>query len=168
MAIEVRAGEYTGGLVGKAQGARIQSCFSKGQVYGNSHVGGIAGFCDKDVRVINSYSHSSIAFQKGGGGGAVGKNLGVLEFAYSLGEVKSSVGELKNANLDGAGGLVGIGEKNLVLNSYWDKSTSGISESAGGEPRITLDMKKRSNYVDWDFEKVWKIDNNYPKLSWEK
>ena len=56
--------------------------------------------------------------------------------------------------------------------SFWDKDTSGQSESAGGEGKTTREMKLKGTFAGagWDFVTVWGIGEGqtYPYLYLEK
>jgi hypothetical protein len=49
--------------------------------------------------------------------------------------------------------------------SYYDKETSGRTDTGRGIPRTTSQMKTQSTYVAWDFTYIWSMDpGQYPKL----
>ena len=49
---------------------------------------------------------------------------------------------------------------------YYNSDKINVSSAYGGMALTTSQMKKRASYQDWDFDKVWKIDEgkSYPKL----
>jgi hypothetical protein len=75
--------------------------------------------------------------------------------------------------------LVGSGNPDTVIRSFWDIKTSGRTTSVGGTGKTTAEMQTTSTYLDagWDFvdetangtEDIWWIDegNDYPRLWWE-
>lgn len=65
------------------------------------------------------------------------------------------------------GGLIGSNyDENKVTNSYWDIEVSEQNDSAGGEGKNTLEMKKIPTFISWNFENVWRIveDETYPQF----
>jgi hypothetical protein len=61
------------------------------------------------------------------------------------------------------GGFLGY-NAGTVTTSYWDKTTSGQTTSAGGVGTTTDIMKTASFYNSWD-SNIWNIFNgNYPTL----
>lgn len=74
-----------------------------------------------------------------------------------------------------SGGLVGQRRYTndafpIVSGSFWDIQTSGMTESLGGEGRITVQMMNRDMFAGagWDFNEVWSIQDGftYPYLRW--
>jgi hypothetical protein len=66
--------------------------------------------------------------------------------------------------------LVG-GNYLTVKASFWDVQTSGQTQSAGGTPKTTAEMKTMSTFTDagWDFVEIWGIveGQTYPFLRTE-
>ncbi|MEK6896136.1 MAG: hypothetical protein AABX12_01620 [Nanoarchaeota archaeon] len=97
-------------------------------------------------------------------GGLIGTagdyHLSYVENSYSVGRVQA---------ISQSGGLIGYSPNASILNSYWDINTSGQSQSAGGEGRTTQQMQTQSNYVEWDFMNIWRINQgqDYPRLAWQ-
>ena len=89
---------------------------------------------------------------------------------YSIGIV---IGEID------LGGLVG-GNSGTVTASFWDRDTSGLTDSNGGTGKTTAEMKTESTFTDagWDFvgetangtDDIWWILEHitYPKLNWQR
>jgi hypothetical protein len=162
---------YIGGLCGKSAGphhgagqSRIQNCFSKATVTGNSSVGGLLGHNGRTV--TGCYSTGSVI---GGGGdyswgigGLIGNNggHGSIINCYSIGSV---VGD------EHVGGLVGNNEGTAVVASYWDIETGGQTTSAGGIGLTTAEMQMAITFLCWGYEPLWTIDEgvDYPRLLWE-
>jgi hypothetical protein len=161
--------EFSGGLVGWNEGT-IVTCHSSGDVSGiHLCVGGLIG--GNSGIVFNCYSDSNVFIVGHYGGGLVGGNSGTIADCYSTGSVYGG---------SPMGGLVGSGEPNLVTASFWDKDTSGLTTSAGGEGKTTAEMKTKSTFTaaGWDFvdeivngpNDVWRmcVDGvQYPLLSWQ-
>ncbi|WP_240371496.1 GLUG motif-containing protein [Anoxybacteroides rupiense] len=160
---------YVGVIAGQAYQSTIDNCYSTGSIKGSYLVGGLIGYVGKST-VRNCYStcsvegtynsSSSLALQVGGFTGAdLGNTL--IEKCYSVGFVKNY--------FNNAGGFIGkvntnAGAQTVITSCYWDTQTSGRTTSAGGIGKTTVQMKTQSTYVGWDFENVWAINNDYPKL----
>ncbi|MFA7133307.1 MAG: hypothetical protein WC108_08430, partial [Bacteroidales bacterium] len=93
-----------------------------------------------------------------GVGGLVGKNIdGILLNTYSTGFV---------SGYEHIGGLVGLAEGTEDISNYWDTQTSTLKDSVIGKGYLTTEMQFSENYKDWEFDKVWAIDEgkDYPYL----
>jgi VCBS repeat-containing protein len=150
---------YTGALMGYNNNCLIKKCSSTGSVSANSYVGGLVGRsqASQPFSISNCYSTSAVS-GNGGVGGLVGYNVNTpISTCYSAGKV--SGGE------SWVGGLIGYNTA-PTSNCFWDNNTSGQKTSAGGVPKSTADMKKRSTFVNagWDFTSVWGIADSktYP------
>ena len=100
-------------------------------------------------------------------GGAVGSaESGSVKNTYAIGKITAD----SEACM---GGLIGrcIGSATMIQNSFYNRTTSGCSDTGKGIPKSTLGMKMKSVYTDWDFDTVWGIseDRNegYPYLQWQ-
>ena len=172
--VDVQGGTYSGGLAG-SNGLVIVACSVTGVVTGvvggGGHVGGLVGN-NFSGQVIASYSAASVA-DGSNTGGLVGSNfVGIIIASYSMGRVTSDCGS--------AGGLVGsnFADRGTVTDSYWDTQTSGHSESADGEGKMTSELQSPADYtaiygnwnVDLDEDGVgddlWDFGNasQYPTL----
>lgn len=139
-----------GGLVGCNQNGVTQDSFARGNVSGGDRVGGVAG-CTIGGAIFRSYSTGTVTRGiapgnwEGGIGGLVGLTSGSLP--------------------PGLGGTVSTGS---CENCFWDTQTSGISTSAGGTGKTTVQMKTQSTFTNWDYIYVWDIDvginDGYPYL----
>ena len=185
-------GDHTGGLVGLNAG-RITNCHSSGSVTGIEDVGGLVG--DDRGSITTSYSTSSVS-----GDSRVGGLVGIygdVTNCYSTGLVSGieDVGGLVGASYNGSitncysagpvsgewsvGGLVGD-SSGMITASFWDKQTSGQSESAGGTGNTTAGMRTEGTFLEagWDFinetengtEDIWWVieGKDYPSLWWER
>lgn len=139
-----------GGLVGETRGL-VQNCYASVDLF-------VPNGCYNGYRVTYRAS-------VGGAVGRIGSN-GVIKNVYSTGKVKVD----PNAYY---GGLVGVrdGSSITIQNSFYNRTTSGCSDTGKGIPKSTLGMKMKSVYTDWDFDTVWGIseDRNegYPYLQWQ-
>ena len=81
--------------------------------------------------------------------------------SYSTGSVVTT-----NSN---RGGLVGTVAASLApTDSFYDKTTSGQSDTGKGIGKTTAEMKTKATFTDttttglstsWDFDTIWNIDN---------
>jgi hypothetical protein len=64
--------------------------------------------------------------------------------------------------------LTAFNWEGTVLNSFWDVNSSGLTWSAGGLGKTTVEMQTESTFTDagWDFVEVWGIGEGqtYPFL----
>ena len=155
-----------GGLVGRNFQGQIEETFATGTVTGEGHVGGLIGVnAGPSAKVSNSYATGTV---DGKGGNRVGGLIGYVTY-YSKVINSYSVGEVSGGT--DVGGLVGERDgRGEVTASFWDITTSGQEESAGGDGvqgKITDDMQDKSTFTDagWNFDDIWAIDEGtYPYL----
>ncbi|HOV34117.1 MAG TPA: GLUG motif-containing protein, partial [Candidatus Hydrogenedens sp.] len=149
------ANEYVGGLIGINYGA-VNNCYATGSVKGYKSVGGLIGSTFYNT-INNCYSTSSVEGTNINIGGFSGYNSGTINRCYSIGYVTgpSSSGGFLESNIG------------TVNSCYWDKLTSGRSSSSGGTGKTTVEMKRQTTYVGWDFVNTWNIVENctYPFLT---
>jgi len=167
-------GDCMGGLVGFNMGS-VTQCYSTGAVSGGRYgVGGLVG--GNDGRVTYCYSSAAVNGNYSCVGGLVGRNgvgfasIGSVTQCYSTGLVIGAYN---------VGGLVGLGDANDVVASFWDTQTSGRTESDGGTGKTTVEMQTAATFLEagWDFvnetangtEDLWWIleGKDYPRLWWE-
>jgi len=90
---------------------------------------------------------------------------GVVGGWFVGGLVGDNLGTISNV-----GGLVG-NFPDAIINSYYNKQTSGQTDEGKGEGKTTAEMKTQSTYVGWDFQSTWVIlntaNNGYPVLEWQ-
>lgn len=152
----VFAKTYVGGLVGYNDGTR-EGSYASGNVMGEDFVGGLVGY--NIYEVTDSYATGTV-FGSIAVGGLVGINKDQVTNCYAIGLVYGGTVQ---------GGLIGINDGG-VTSSYYDKETSGQSDTGKGEPKTTAEMKLRSTYQDWNFEYVWSIRDGetYPMFYWQE
>ena len=142
-----------GGLAGSNGGDRpavgIFNSYAINAVKGDSVVGGLVGLNDSEAKIINSYADGEVSADKHTVGGLVGLNYDGIDNTYATGRVSGSrlVGGLVGSNRglvndsyastvvvgrESVGGLVGVGQRNLVVHSYWDSDVGNTARSAGG------------------------------------
>ena len=158
-----------GGLAGKNYtDSVITFSYSAGKIFGAETLGGLVGANQQRSIVSSSYSTAPVvqdgAYQRYGPyvGGLVGINNadGKITSSYSIGKITS--------NGSSTGGLVG-GNGSTVNSSYYDKETSEMLTSSGGNGLLTSQMQQKVSYSGWDFDTIWQIEEGkgYPTLQWQ-
>jgi DNA-binding MarR family transcriptional regulator len=159
-----------GGLVGWASGT-IDGCYSTGKVSGMGEVGGLVGNNTNgngnQGTISDCFSTGAVSGQSRVGGFA-GSNYfeppephdswgAEISRCYSTGAV-SGMANIYGFLADKTGGN--------VTDCYWDTSTSGTESSRAGTGKATADMMKKATFTNWDFNSVWRIEENetYPYL----
>ncbi|WP_438434978.1 GLUG motif-containing protein [Gorillibacterium sp. sgz500922] len=157
--ISSTAGQYVGGLIGTTSNTTIERCYAAGNItitQGNwLYAGGLVGYSTGVIN--NSYATgnvTAVSVMLAVFGGLVGGNImGQIQNSYSVGAVTSG------------GGLVSSNNGGTITGSYYDKNTSGQSDTGKGTPKTTAEMKAAATYSGWDFTTVWSIKGgDYPKL----
>ncbi len=158
----------TGGLVGLAVGtAKINTSYTSGSVTGLNKVGGLLGatyFNNGNVAAIeisDSYStaNAKTAMAIGGTSTPIAGGL--------LGEMNSGpIGPIKITNSYSTGTVEGyirgglIGSDNaageIITNSYWDTTTSGVATSGGGTGLSTSALMQATTFSG----NGWNITND--------
>jgi len=166
---------YLGGLVGASNGS-IDNSYAMASVAGGDGASDIGGLCGLNATagpgsIVNSYSAGNVSAGTNSSnlGGLLGYNDGstntpIVENCYSTGTVTGT---------SNVGGLIGDNDSGTVDDSFWDKDTSGLITSDGGEGKTTLQMQDidtfTTNGVDWDFTNTWRINDgqDYPFFKWQ-
>ncbi|RED66533.1 S-layer homology domain-containing protein [Cohnella phaseoli] len=137
-----------GGLVGTVTGqGSIFDSYAVVNVGGWIRVGGLAGMNAGTIR--NSFAAGSIKASGGEAGGLTGyaSSTSIVKDSYALGSIISDSGSI--------GGLIGRGDGgSSAPRSYWNKDTTGWTNSAGGTGMTTEEMKESGPFADWD-PTVW-------------
>lgn len=137
-------GYVVGGLIGESLNSKVSNTYARGEVTGTTGVGGLVGY----------FSGSSASGQ-------------TVYNSYSSGRVNGKNTSNEYGAFSGYSGVTFIGT------NYYDKNTAGVVNSHGtaGNPKgtypvgyNTATMMKQSTFVGWDFDTIWKIDENtsYP------
>ncbi len=153
---EIEADDYIGGIVGSNSGM-VSRCSSSGagDVTAGAMAGGVVGKNISGGIIIYCFSGISV-FANGNEGGLVGWNEGIISESYATGSV---------TGYNNIGGLLGYNNGGTVSSSYYDKNTSGRSDTGRGIPKTTTEMKTQSTYVGWNFTNIWNFTTgNYPSL----
>ena len=174
-----------GGVVGETSYyGTIENCCNTGAVSGEDSVGGVVGDHYSGT-VKNCYNTGAINSTRGWVGGVVGKtsSYGTVQNCYNAGTV--------NSTDRFSGGVVGQKKSNTVENCYYltgcakdgnNVAQYGIGSETKGQTSADVSgktkgltaaqMKKKENFVGFDFETVWTIgkikDYDYPTLQWQE
>ena len=166
--IELFGRKHVGGLVGRNHG-KITNSYAGGNVVGSWDLGGLVGLNANGGQVTNSYARGEVRGSKRIGG-LVGWNADESQItnSYATGAVEGH---------RSVGGLAGYKSGGTIRNSYWDKETSGKTNSAGGMGKNTTELKlaiaqqQNSNdpyynwkTTDWDFG----TSEQYPILKYAR
>jgi hypothetical protein len=139
--VDLKGITEVGGIVGDNAGSVMVSGY-EGKITGDEYVGGITGintggYYDKFIR--NSYSKGSINGNK-----SVGGLVGYNDNEWKISKSYSA------ANVTGqsyTGGLVGW-NVGTIESSFWNTQTSTLSESDGGMPLNTSEMRSYWSFAD--------------------
>ena len=148
-----------GGLFGTSGFYLISESFATGDVSGGSRAGGLGGSVGYGT-VSDSYATGDISDADTAGGLIGSIAYGGPRTSYSTGKVDA----------DTAGGLIGmVSSSGSVSDSYWNTTSSGLTESADGEGRNAAAFQNESTFVDWDFDSVWEMSDSEgrPVLRWQ-
>lgn len=170
-------GHNYGGIVGFMQGNGVVSdSYWTGTINAQSTAGGIAGFLYASY-VDHAYSTGSVTTTADEAGGIVGymsSDSGVLT-TFSAAHISLT---------PNSGGIIGNLFSGTVDGSYWDSTTSGISNCVGSVPGLIVGCEAVTNPLDfkgndtnppfsgvgdmdydWDFATTWEIAAaGYPAL----
>ena len=167
-----------GGICGYAYEGTIEGCRVEGKIKGSDCVGGILGDCAGSSTVISQSSSTGSVIASAIAGGILGSvPCGTVKNCYSDADVRTNtswyvmgIGGGTTSHCYFAGTIKGEGSlcpinSNSSFACYYNSDKINVS-SAKGMALTTSQMKKRASYQDWDFDKVWKIDEgkSYPKL----
>lgn len=151
----VEADENAGAIVAYNNGTVSRCTVASGSVTANRLAGGVVGRNSTSASVIYCLSSDPVSANSYGGG-LVGYNEGNIVDSYSAGSVIGT---------SAIGGLVGYNDGGNISRSYYDKNTSGQSDTGKGTPKTTTEMKTQSTFEDWNFAEIWNISvGNYPFL----
>ncbi len=175
--VDIRGNDYIAGVAGRiSDDSVIESCFVTGIIRGSNYVAGIVGWMgcnDRGSIIRNCYSNTAVetrtSYTLHSTGGIVGiRYRGDVIENYTLGPVYTLV-ESANANA-----LIGANStrEGEVRDNYWNIETTLQERGAsrGEMPgSTTREMMQQETYTGFDFEEVWRIDENrsLPYLSWE-
>jgi len=168
---------YVGGLVGCSDEGIISGSYFSGNVAGKMDSGSIGGLVGANYsKILNSYSSGKVTGTKMVGG-LVGSNYKhkVRDHAFGIFTLKTFTGTIINSystsNVFGdsiTGGLIGKNDGGKIIDSYYDKETSGQKKIMDGKGKTSAEMKRMATFKGWDFKNIWGIDDvtndGYPYL----
>ena len=188
-----------GGLVGKSDNySDITKCYAYGTVSGSTTVGGLVGDNANYSTISYCYADASVSSGDYAGGLIATNNVqGSLRNCYARGSVSGDrmVGGLIGYSLTSTsyycyatgsvtgnqyvGGFVGSYTSYAPSSScFYDKNTTGQTDTGKGLPKTTSQMKTQSTYTNagYDFtvdgeDDDWKIstaNDGYPLLVWSE
>ncbi|NNP76446.1 hypothetical protein A7P54_08440 [Acinetobacter sp. Ac_3412] len=151
-----------GGLIGLNHLGLVSSSSATGDVKGYQYTGGLVGNT-QGGHLLNTYALGNVIGQNSTGGLLGGRTTNYLpkvENSFSSGSV---------SGVTNTGGLIGnTNGITIDVNSYWNKETSGQSQSAGGYGKTTAELQQIQTFAGWDIADVsdpnststWVIDEN--------
>ncbi len=176
---QITGSSNVGGLIGMVSYyLHVSKCYTTGSVHGGSNLGGMIGYMNYyNSQVTNCYSSVSISSTNSSWdnlGGFIGYDEGQtpgnnFTNCYATGVVPAGNGR------GGFMGAKGFGYTSTISNCFWDKESSGITTSAVGTGKTTLQMLTQSTFTGWNFTAgtgIWAMSSNvvsdgYPHLQWE-
>ncbi len=160
----VRAtGEYSGGLAGRAQYARVLQSKSSAAVMGASLTGGLLGSCSQFCQVSQAFASGAVT-----GTSLVGGLIGDLEVGskvdhvFAQGVVNSDSQKLliERASMDPEQTTYSLAA--LVENAFFDSEISGASDFGVG----VTGSNPGSSFSSWD-STIWVLsDSAFPRLKY--
>ncbi len=151
-----------GGLVGYLRDSRIEKSHATGRVDGGTteRIGGLVGHLFSNARVENSYAGGEVI-----GGSKVGGLVGEIDETSS---VINSYAVGRVIGTSNVGGLVGHASGATISNSYYDRNTSGQSDTGKGEPKTTAVLQQLDTFsATWNIVGDSNIERGYPFLAWQ-
>jgi hypothetical protein len=156
----ITGNEWVGSLVGFSTSSTIiDNCSASGIVVSTYIAGGLVGYSYDNTTIRNSYSKASV---NGGSRNYVGGLAGFAYFStilnsYSTGSVVAS--STNRGGLIGAKYISSL-RSTTITDSFYDKATSGQSDSGKGTGKTTAQMKTKATFTNWDFDTIWDIDTS--------
>lgn len=173
-----------GGICGGIYGNDpvICLCNNFAIVSGENYIGGICGYGYSPC-INKSVNYGDVHSTEGFAAGITSANTGDISFCYNTGTIKCDLDGICTSNGSPFGLSYGIGylthqdhcysigsAYNGVAGDYcyYLDESADESQRIGEGSRSADQLKKQSNYENWNFETIWKIDKNaeypYPTL----
>jgi len=177
-----------GGFCGENRGT-IERCFTKNvDVSGGHWAGYLGGFCGYGLGTIKSCYDSGVVTATTTGtyiGGFIGETRsGSIQNCFSTANVygnigscavggfiaKAHTGNYVNCYSSGhviegvpawTGGFCGILHNGVFNNCYYNSENSGRSDTKGGIPKTTAQMKQKNTYTNWLFFPPLEFDDAF-------
>ena len=150
--------DRVGGLIGGANKGSVSKSFAIGNVSGSNSVGGLIGDNGFGSSIYNSFATGDVV----GTGSKIGGLAGIHQYSYNL-KILNSYSVSHVSGLSNVGGLVGYVNSGVIEDSYFIDTSIN---NGYGYPGSSEDLKSESNYVNWDFNNIWGINEGeaYPYL----
>ncbi len=166
----------SGGLVGQAVNSDISYSVSHVNLVnketlpsgGASSIAGLIGTASK-CRIKDVYADGNIDYSELNPIVSVSEVAGLISQtdstyianAYYAGKISMNPAIV---HLDNLGGAFSYAANSVIENVFWDTQVSGVSESAAGVGKTTVQMKKKTLWKRFD-PHFWLVKpNQYPKL----
>ena len=151
-AVTVTGGANTGGLVGSNTGMII-GCYATGDATSNHNAGGLVGNARMGT-ITGCYAtgDATAPTSDGRAGGLVGISSLDIRACYATGTATGS----------DTGGLIGLRATGTVINCYYDRDLSGLSDLGKGEPKTSYELQggmviygglSTAIYYGWNIDK---------------
>jgi len=158
---------YAGGFIGYTNYGSIVKCSATGEVNGITYAGGFIGFASNTI-VSNCYATGKVT-GTGAAGGFIGQTANApFTNCYATGSVSGTW----------QGGFMGYNQGgSTVTYCFYDRGTTGQSDTGKGIPKYTSEMILQGTYTSWDFTgetvngtaDIWSIspsiNGGYPYLT---
>lgn len=158
-----------GGIIGyadyNAKSLTVRKCYNSGTISAdNVNVGGIAGVCYFwDTNIITDCYNTGAVTASNYVGGIVGVKNGSDSNSYVRNcHNRGTVTMTDTPDTRYIGGVSGFGV--IALENCYYLSGCVSNGTDGATALSAAQMKVKSNFANWDFEKVWDIEGNYPIL----
>ncbi len=127
--LNTESSDCVGGLLVGWARSNVDNCYAKGNVSGQSCMGGLIGVIES--KLSNCYAEGNVFGQYGIGGLAFGA-YGDIENCYSIGNVTATAHIMNNSMRHSYGGLVGCQEGDeRVTNCYSIGDVTGYDDTGG-------------------------------------
>ena len=159
-----------GGIIGyadyNATSLTVRKCYNSGTISAdNVNVGGIAGVCYFwDTNIITDCYNTGAVTASNYVGGIVGVKNGSADSNSYVRNChnRGTVTMTDTPDTRYIGGVSGFGV--IALENCYYLSGCVSNGTDGATALSAAQMKVKSNFANWDFEKVWDIEGNYPIL----
>jgi hypothetical protein len=158
-------------LAGRKHGGHVNRCYATGRLAAGRRSVGLGGLIGNNGgSVTDCYTSTALScgIESSHVGGLVGYDEGMIQRSYAAGAVAAVD---PNAT---CGGLLGttattITKVMMIACYFLDPSEGGGPNNGLGVPLTDARMKQQTSFLDWDFNKIWKIceGKDYPRLWWE-
>lgn len=168
-----------GGLVGVNAGV-IEQCYTHLNIgYNENYQGSMAanqfggligtnGMVNNPGKIYNCYSRSQVSSLPAVNAltaGFMGSDTiagGEIINCYSTGQVLASRVQARR------GFTSSVNPSSSLQSCYYDRDTSGCTDTGRGTPKTTAEMKEEATFIGWDFINTWAIslgiNDGYPHL----